>query len=36
MILLPKIQPLSKPEKPDTATIAFWKKLSHLMLGKIG
>ena len=36
LVLLPKIQPLSKPEIHGAATTLFREKLSHLMLGENG
>ena len=36
LVLLPKIQPLSKPGNPDTATTLLRKKWLHFMLGENG
>lgn len=35
-VLLPKIQPLSKPGNPDSTMTLFWKKLLCFMLGENG
>ena len=36
LVLLPKIQPLSKTGNPDTATTLLREKLLHFMLGGNG